>query len=561
MKKMTNAAYDEEGLYFMPLGGCEQFGVNLNVYVCDGEFLIVDCGIGFADERYPGIDLLLPDPSLLEKNKKRLNGLIITHAHEDHIGAVAYLYERLRCRLYCTPFTVEILKNKLEECGRKDAEIHVIEPMQEFELGIFKIKPLPVSHSIPDTCAMLIETPYGKVMHSADWNLDQNTVVGYKSDASIFKEVGDQGVLAYIGDSTNSDKDGFSGSEADVAAGLEKEFASCEGRILVTTFSSNVGRLITIARAAEACGRQVGVIGRSMHRMLGAAADCGFLDGEPHFLDSSEFNMVADDSLVVIATGSQGEGRAALAKIARGDNRDFKLKQSDTVIFSARAIPGNEKDINQIKNNLVAGGIKVISPPDTDNVIHVSGHPCRGEITQMYQWLRPNTVIPVHGERAHLAAQGRFARECQIPNVIVPQNGSVIRLAPGTPELIDHVPAGLLLLDQKRIIAADHVSVSNRRKLQYSGVVHVSVAINGNGKLLAPPEIDTIGLIDENDPAEEQFADNLLNEVLDLFDEMDKRELKDDHFVHEELRIGVRRFVYHFLGIKPKVTIHAIRIK
>jgi ribonuclease J len=560
MTKIKETGLEKNALYFIPLGGSEQFGVNLNVYVSQGQYLVVDCGIGFADEHFPGIDLLLPDPVYLERNQKNIQALIITHAHEDHVGAVAHLWPRLKCPIYTTEFTAIVLRRKLGEAGLGDVPVHVIKPLKDIAIGVFNLRFLPVAHSIPDACALLIGTPQGRVLHSGDWNLDPRPVIGKPTDSALFKRAGDEGVIAYIGDSTNAAVPGRAGSESDVETGLEKEFKACKGRIAVTVFSSNIGRVRSIARAAGKAGRNVGVVGRSLHQMIGAARDCGYLDGIADFVPEDELGYLPEERTVIIATGSQGEYRSALAKISRGEFNGVRLARGDTVIFSARAIPGNEKSINAVCNNLVAGGIRVVTPDDTDNVIHVSGHPCRDEIAEMYQWLRPQTVIPVHGERTQLNAQADFARFCQIKNVIVPNNGSVIRLAPGTPEIIDHVETGLLAVDQKRVISANHISIAERRKLQFSGSLHVSLVLDARGELVADPKLATVGLIDREDKAEIQIENNLYEEVLGLLEEMSWEERLDDEFVTEEIRIGLRRFMLHILGIKPKTTVHVIRI-
>ncbi len=559
MPKRPAKKIPASGLYFIPLGGSEQFGVNLNVYACDGDLLAIDCGIGFADERHPGIDLLLPDPKFLEDNKARLKGMIITHAHEDHIGAVAYLWERLECPLYATPFTAAVLRMKLEEQGIRRAEIHIIGANKPVNMAPFDLEFIPVAHSIPDACAVLIKTQHGNIMHSGDWNLDPKPVVGVKTDETALKKAGDQGILAYIGDSTNADAPGVAGSESDVTIGLSEEFKGCKGRIIVTIFSSNIGRIHSIAQAAKSCGRNVGIIGRSLHRMIGAAKTSGYLKGI-EFVEEEEMGYVPDDRLVIVMTGSQGEPRAALPKAARGEHPAVRIRHTDTVIFSARPIPGNEREINAVQNHLIASGVKVISPRSTKNIIHVSGHPCQDEIAQMYQWVKPHTVIPVHGERMQLEAQAAFARECQIKNVIIPQNGSVIKIAPGAAEVIDHVETGVLAVDQKRIIASDHQSIIARRKLQYSGAVHVSVVIDKRGALLSDPKIDTVGLSDENNPEEQGFVDSLIDETLGIIEDMTPNDLKDDSFMAEEIRIGLRRYVFHLLKIKPKTTVHIIRV-
>ncbi len=548
----------QKGLYFIPLGGSEQFGVNLNVYACDGDLLAIDCGIGFADERHPGIDILLPDPEFLEANHDRLKGMIITHAHEDHIGAVAHLYDRLDCPLYATRFTATILRLKLDERGYKKVKVKVIEGLKDFKIGNFICKPIPVAHSIPDCCSIFLQTSYGNVLHSGDWNLDPDPVVGNQTNPDHFKELGKQGVLAYIGDSTNSEFDKRAGSEGIVAHGLAEEMKKCKGKIAVTIFSSNIARIQSITEAAKESGREVCIIGRSLHRMIGAAKTCGMLENV-NFISEEDLGYLPDDKVTLIMTGSQGEYRAALARVARGEH-NVKLKPGDTVIFSARAIPGNEREISSVKNNLSGAGIHTVTPKDTKNTIHVSGHPYRDEIAQMYHWVKPMSVIPVHGERTQLEAQAGFAKECQIPRTVIPNNGSVIQIAPGDPQIIDHVPTGMLAVDQKRIIRADHQSIVARRKLQFSGTIHASLVFDKKGNLLGDPKLDTVGLIDDKVEEEVEFEDTIYNEILDILDDMSSKELMDDHFIAEEIRIGLRRYVFHMLKIKPKTTIHVIRV-
>jgi ribonuclease J len=559
-KLKHKAQFEKDALYFVPLGGSEQFGVNMNVYISGGKMLVVDCGIGFADERFPGIDLVLPDPEFLEKNKDKIQGLIITHAHEDHIGAVAYLWKRLECPVYTTQFTAAVLKEKLNDAQVRNVPVHIVKPNGHVDIGPFGLTFIPVSHSVPDAFSLLIETPEGNVMHSGDWNLDPHPVVGRPINEKDFRDAGNKNIIAYVGDSTNAEVPGRAGSETEVEKGLEQEFKRCKGRIAVTIFSSNIGRIISIVRAAQKCGRKVGVVGRSLHRMIDAAMECGYLRDVPHFMTEEEMEDLPPSATVMIVTGSQGEFRSALAKMARGEHQFVKLNKGDTVIFSARSIPGNERAVNDVKNNLSAAQVQIITPSDTENTIHVSGHPCRDEIAEMYQWVRPQTVIPVHGERVQLDAQAAFARQCQIANVVVPNNGSVIKLAPGKVEIVDHVETGLLAVDQKRIISADHGSISDRRKLQFSGAVHLSVVLDKAGTLLGEPKLDTVGLIDHELKGEKTIEDNLYNEILDLLEDMTEQDIRDNHFVEEELRIGIRRFFVHTLGIKPKTTVHVLRV-
>lgn len=565
-KQATKAPKKDIGLdptqiYFIPLGGSEQFGVNFNLYAHDGKWLAVDCGMGFADDRFPGIDIVLPDPAFIEPYKTDLSALIITHAHEDHIGAVAHLWPRLKCPIYCTEFTASVMKRKLDEVqASREAIVNVVKPGDVITVGPFKFEFIQVSHSIPDTAALLIDTKAGRVLHSGDWNLDPTPVLGTPTDEEALKRAGAKGILAYIGDSTNAEVPGRTGSEIEVEAGLAKVFAECKGRIGITVFASNIARVQSIVKAAKACDRKVALVGRSLHSMVGSAVDCGYLRDIPDFVSDSEIGYLPEDKQVMIVTGSQGEARAALARISRGDHPDIVFGRGDTVIFSSRAIPGNETEINAVRNNLCASGVQVITTNDTPHTIHVSGHPCRDEITDMLNWVKPNLVVPVHGERVMLEAQAELARQCQVPNVIVPNNGSVIRLGPDKPEVVDHVHTGLLAVEKMRIIDSNHASITERRKLQFSGTVHVTLVVNARGDILADPQVSTVGLLDEENPAEKKILRGIIDEIEDTLADMERNDLLDDHFVHEEVRIGVRRYVQVVLGMKPKTTVHVVRV-
>ncbi len=550
---------DPKALHFIPLGGSEEFGVNFNIYAYEDKFLAIDLGMGFADERLPGIDLILPELSFLEDRSDDLVALIITHAHEDHVGAVARLWKRLRCPVYCSAFTASVLRHKLREMGIEgDVEVNIVAPGETVEVRPFSLRFVHMAHSIPDTCAVVVETPVGKVFHSGDWNLDHSPVIGPPTDEDTIRKIGESGVLAYIGDSTNSNVPGRAGSESEVEEGLEQVFRECDGRIAVTMFASNVQRIRSICKAAKACGRDVAVIGRSLHTMIGAARDCGYLNDVQDFVPEEELELLPDDKQVAIVTGSQGEYRAALARIARGDNRLYSLGEGDTVIFSARPIPGNEKDIDTVKNNLSAGGVRVITPGDVPYKIHVSGHPCQDEVLDMFRWLKPGIVVPVHGERLQIEAHADLARKAQVPQVVVPNNGSVIRLAPGQAEIVDHVETGLIAVGQnERLMSVDHISIIERRKLQYTGAVHVSLVLDGRGDVVSGPVITTIGLCDLE---EDDFESQLLDELDEILRDMTTEDLEDDGFIQEELRIGTRRFCQHILGLKPKTTVHLVRV-
>lgn len=548
--------FTNNAFYFCPLGGSEEFGVNLNLYVCNGEYLAIDCGIGFADDRYPGIDLLLPNPALLEEHKENLAGMVITHGHEDHVGAIAYLWDRLECPIYTTPFTAEVLRRKMEEQGHDNVPIHIIKPDCTANIGSYKVTFIPVSHSIPDSCSLFIETQHGNILHSGDWNLDPAPIIGQKTEKSKFTAIGDKGVLAYVGDSTNAQVDGFSGSEADVAKGMAEEFKKHHGKIAVTIFASNIGRLVSIAKAAKETGRSVVLIGRSLHKMVACAYACGYLDDAiPDFVNEDDIEHIPDENLVMVVTGSQGEHRAALARISRGEHRNARLKRGDTVIFSSREIPGNERRINTVKNDLIAAGVHIVTPDDTAHKIHVSGHPCKDEISTMLQWVRPKCVIPVHGERIQLDAHAKISKDGQIANAIVPSNGSVIRLSEEACEIVDHVETGLLAVDLRRIIPATHQSITARRKLQYSGAVHASIVINNDFKILGDVKIDTVGLsCQRSDDCIGEDLENEIRRTLNILAEEGIVLHEDD--IATKIKTNLRRFVVDTIGLRPKTTIH-----
>lgn len=546
---------------FVPLGGSEQFGVNLNTYGYDGKWLVVDCGMGFADHRYPGIDLLLPDPAFLEERAKNIVGMIITHAHEDHIGAVARLWPRLKCPIYCSRFTASVLREKLKEVDEsRHAIVHELQVDGKITLGPFQVQFIPVSHSIPESVALSIKTTLGVVVHSGDWNLDARPVLGGHTNKELFKAAGRAGVLAYVGDSTNAPVAGRTVSETDVEAGLIDVFKDCKGRIGITMFASNVARIQTISKAAHAVGRSVAVVGRSLHRMIGCAIECGYLGSIPDFVHEDQIDRMSRDKLVIIITGSQGEARAALARIARGDFNGVSFQMGDTVIFSSRAIPGNEKEINDVKNNLIKSKVRVVGVENTSHLIHVSGHPYRDDIVDMLSWVKPQLVVPVHGERQQLEAHASIAHECQVPHVIVPHNGAVIKLAPGVPEILATVETGLLAVEPNRIVAADHAGINERRKLQFSGVVHVTIVLNKHGVLMAEPQVSAVGLLDEANAEDLKILGGLLDEVEDCLQDLSDELIAIDTSVIEHVRVNTRRYIAGELEIKPKVTVHLVRV-
>ena len=549
-----------KGLHFLPLGGSEEFGVNFNLYACDGKWLAFDCGIGFADHRYPNVDILLPDPAFIEDRRHDLVGLVITHAHEDHIGAVPHLWPRLKCPIYCTPFTASVLRDKFNDFPDcKNAQIIEIKNNQKIGLGPFNLHFFQVTHSIPQAVATLIETPHGNVMHSGDWNLDPTPVLDAPVSKETFQAIGDKGVLAYVGDSTNSPVPGRSGSEREVEEGLARVFKNCQGRIAITIFASNIARIHSIAKAAKASGRSTCIMGRSLHRMTSAAKANGYLKDVDQFVSEEDLGYIPTDNVVLIVTGSQGEPMAALARIARGEWPKLKLGKEDTVIFSSRAIPGNETEINAVKNNLTAAKVKIIDPDNASHKIHVSGHPYSEEVRDMISWLRPEVVIPVHGERVMLEAHAEIAKSVGVKTTIIPTNGSVISLATGDSKVVDHVETGLLAVEPNRVVRSDHKGIVERRKLQFSGAIHISLAMNSKYDLIMDPQITLIGLID-HDSAEKQIVVDVRKEVEAAIYDLKNENIFDVSEYQEEIRISVRRMVNQILGIKPKVSVHILKV-
>ncbi|MAH06182.1 MAG: MBL fold hydrolase [Alphaproteobacteria bacterium] len=552
---------DPQKLYFLPLGGSEEFGINLNLYAYKGKWLAIDIGIGFASHRYPGVDILVPDVRFIEERKDNLVGLVVTHAHEDHIGAVAHLWTRLGCPIYCTPFTAKVLENKFEDLQVEGYDIRLVQTNgKQHDIGPFNLEFAEVSHSIPQTAAVLIRTPVGNIVHSADWNMDPQPVIGNGTQEGPFKKLGDEGVLAYIGDSTNAQYDGRAGSESAVEDGLKNAFAAQKGRIIITQFASNIGRMQSVLRAAQACGRSVCVLGRSLLKMNEAARSVGYLKDLPAFVSEERAEHIPSDQIVYVVTGSQGESRAALARIARGDHPALDLRRGDSVIFSSKAIPGNEREINDVKSLIVACGAKIVDHASSKEVLHVSGHPYRDELKIMYEWTRPEIVIPVHGERVQLEAQADWARECKVPQVLVPINGALIEFGEQQARVIDHIPTGVLAVTPTGLIPGTHKSLTQRRKLQYEGVIFVSLVVDRRGHLAADPQLTTHGLIDPSFKKELEQVDELEDEVYDILADMSPDDRSDDAFIAEEVRIGIRKLASMTFRIRPRVFVHVSRV-
>jgi len=536
-------------LIFVALGGSGEIGMNVNLYGCQGKWIMVDCGITFADPAYPGVDVILPDLGFIEERGDDLLGIVLTHGHEDHIGALPYLAEDLGVPLFASPFTAGLIAGKLEEEGNlARIELNVVAPGDAFALGPFGLRFVPVAHSIPEGSALLIETPHGRVFHTGDWKLDETPVLGSPADPDVIKAIGDAGVLALVCDSTNVFNPEPSGSEASVRDGLRAVVAAAKGRVLVTTFASNAARLKTLAEVAVDCGRSLCVAGRSLDRILKVARATGYLKDFPATVDFDEAMRLPPDKVLIVATGGQGEERAALGRIASG-NHQISLGEGDTVIFSSKQIPGNEVAIGKIQNALAAKGVVMIT--DRQAHVHVSGHPGRPELATMYGWVRPQVLVPVHGEMRHLMEQARFGLAQGIPAALVQTDGEIVRLAPGAPTKIGHAPVGRLVLDGDVILPADGATINERRKLAINGQISVAVALRG-GKLIGEPQIRVQGV-----PVEED-RDPFIDEAVDAAASAAQRGGRDREKTREAIRLAVRRVASRWTGKKPIVDVLVI---
>lgn len=544
---------DTDELVFLPLGGVGEIGMNMGLYgfgpAGDRTWLMVDCGVSFAGPDLPGIDLVFPDIRFIEDEGDRLAGIVITHAHEDHYGALLDLWPRLKAPLYMTPFTAGLLTAKAYgERGVGEVPYTVVEQGGRFDVGPFNVELVPMSHSIPEPCALAIRTPAGTVLHSGDWKIDPQPGVGKPIDLKRLKEIGDEGVRAMVSDSTNAMRDGESPSEADVAASLAEIIKAAPRRVAVTTFASNVGRLKAVALAAEAADREVVVVGRAMRRTLDVAAELGYLDGVRPFLEEEAYGYLPRDKVLLLCTGSQGETRAALARIAADDHRNVTLNRGDLVIFSSRTIPGNEKAVNGIINGLVANGIEVMT--DRDGLVHVSGHPRRGEMAKLYDLIRPEVAVPVHGEAMHLHAHEKFARAQGVKEVVMGLNGDVIRLAPGPAKVIDEAPSGILVKDGSMLVDPEESGVQERRKLSFAGVVTASLVLDEAGNLVADPEAVVFGLPDV-DAEGESFEDVVVDAIESAVESIPRKRRRDPELVREAARRAARAAVVERWGKKP----------
>lgn len=550
---MTIPSNDE--LLFLALGGAGEIGMNLNLYGHAGKWLMVDLGIGFADDSLPGIEVVMPDPAFIEERREALVGIVLTHAHEDHLGAVADLWPRLRAPVYATPFAASVLRRKLTEAGLVDTV-----PITEIPLGgklslpPFELELITMTHSILEPNALAIRTKLGTVFHTGDWKIDPEPLLGEVTDEAMLRRIGEEGALAMVCDSTNVFVEGEAGSEATVRANLETLVKKAKGRVAVTCFASNLARVESIALAAVAAGRHPVLSGRALQRMVDAAQECGYLLDFPACVPESQGGFLPRERVLFICTGSQGEPRASMAKIATGEHRDLVLEEGDTAIFSSRVIPGNERAVGRLQNALLARGVEVIT--DSDAGIHVSGHPARDELVRVYQWVRPKIAVPVHGEVRHMVEHAALARTCQVPETVVAPNGSLVRLAPGPAEIVDHVPVGRLARDGDALIPVDGGSLRERRKLLWNGAAAATLVIDKRGRAVAPPKVSLRGIEDQDGTLDEAIVAGLKEVLADL----SASERGDDGLIEEAARRAVRRVVRAHLGKKPLTDVHIVRI-
>jgi ribonuclease J len=540
-----------EELLFLALGGSGEIGMNVNLYGCRGKWLMADLGLTFADSDYPGVDLVLPDLEFIEERMGDLVGIVLTHGHEDHIGALPYLAADLKVPLYATPFTAGLIAGKLEEEGLTgQVSLRIIERGGSIDLDPFRVTYVPLAHSIPEGNGLLIETPFGNVFHTGDWKIDETPVLGLPSSAEVMTDIGDAGVLALVCDSTNVFQDKASGSEAGVHAGLYEAVLEARGRVLITTFASNAARLETIGRVALETGRRVCVAGRSLERILKVAKATGYLKDFPEPVRFDEAMLLPKQELLIIATGGQGEPRAALGRIAFGQH-ELKLAEGDTVIFSSKQIPGNEIAIGRIMNALSDLGALIVT--DRQAHVHVSGHPGRPELEAMYRWIRPQILVPVHGEIRHMREQARFGLSQGIPHAVVQRNGDLIRLAPDGPEKIGEERVGRLVLDGDVILPSDGATINERRKIAFSGLITVALPIDGEGRLAGNVLVRPFGVPIEAD--RDDFVADAADAATRAYEPAN-----DIEKVREAVRLAVRRCATLWTGKKPVVEVMVLEV-
>ncbi len=545
----------KDKLFFVPLGGSNEVGMNLNLYTTGGKWLMIDCGIGFAHEYLPGIEVVVPDIEFIIEHKANLVGLVLTHAHEDHIGAVPYLWRELECPIYATPFTSALLKHKFDEMGpgRKPV-ITEVAPGAKFTLAPFDLEMVGITHSIPEMQGVVVKAAGRTVMHTGDWKFDESPQVGPATDYAKLTSTGDAGVDAIVCDSTNVFVEGEAGSEKKVREHLIDLIQQCKQRVVVTTFASNIARLETALMAGHQAGRITCLAGRSIRRMVDSAHDANYLVSENEFVSEREIMSVARQDALIVCTGSQGEPRAALPRIARGDHPSIQLTKGDTVIFASRKIPGNDTRISWVINNLIRRGIEVIT--DRDFYIHVSGHPAREELKRMYKMVRPKIAIPTHGEARHLHEHAKLARSLGVKETVEASNGAVVLIEPGEAAVVGHVKAGLIAVDGLSLVPADGAVIRTRRKLRDEGCLFASVSISEQGELISPVLVSAPGVLDEQ--ADRELLEELAAETQNAVENAKKR--SSDEQIRELAFQVLRRAITREIGKKPVIAVHVTRV-
>ena len=546
-------------LTFAPLGGVGQIGMNLSIYGLAGKWLAIDLGVYFGDEEHlPGIDLVMPDVRFLEKEKKNLVGLVLTHAHEDHFGAIIDLWPKLQCPIYATKFSAALFEAKCaSERNPPKIPVTVVPSGGRINLGPFTVEFIPVAHSIPESHALAIHTSAGTVLHTGDWKIDPTPIIGLPTDERRLRELGDAGVLALVGDSTNAVREGRSPSETEVAATIAKLVKAAKGRVAVTTFASNVARLKAVADAAKAADREVVVVGRAMERVVQVARETGYLDGVQNFRGADYYGHFPPDKVLALCTGSQGEARAALARIANNDHPQVTLNKGDSVIFSSRTIPGNEKAVGAIINGLVSQGIEVIT--DRTDLVHVSGHPRRDELRDMISWVRPQILIPVHGEPLHLSEHAKLARTAGVPKVLTIRNGDLVKLGPGDPGIIEQLPSGRLYKDGNILEESKSRAVVERRRMGFAGCAFVAIAMTDKGELADDPEVDLVGIPEKN-KAGEVIDEIVFDTVVSTVENLPRARRRDADATAESVRRAVRAVINEQWGKKPICLVHVLTV-
>ncbi len=544
----------DHGLWFVPLGGAGEIGMNLNLFACDGQWLMVDLGVTFGDDSIPGLDVVMADPSFIVERREKLAGLIVTHAHEDHVGAVAHLWPLLKCPVYATPFCAAFLEYKLKEAGLDgDVPVTVVPLGGRAEIGPFTVDFITLTHSIPEPNALAIRTRHGTIFHTGDWKFDPDPLVGEATDFAALKAVGDEGVLALIGDSTNVFSEGEAGSEREVRDNLIALFGRYTGRIAVGCFASNVARFESICRAAHANGRHVALVGQSLWRIAETARRTGYLASDLVFYQPEEAAALPRDKVLYICTGSQGEGRAALMRIASGQHQDVVLDEGDVVVFSSRVIPGNEKAIAKVQNHLAKLGVEVVTT--RDHFIHVSGHPARDELRRMYQMIRPRIAIPVHGEAMHMRAHAALAKECQVPHTVLVENGAAVKFSKDSAKVAGTVWSGRMAWEDGVAVPFASPMLRDRKRMFYDGAVVATVVLDEDGELLGDIRVAVLGMADPLEDSTGRGWDNLLDKAVNR---LPKKARRDDMVIEEAVRAAVRKAFAP--RRKPVVKVHVIRV-